>query len=415
MAIVHPRPLTSALASVPQSAESVVAVLGVGYVGLNLVTAFAAHYRVIAFDVSVKRVRELKSTLPDLTNIHLTSEVSDLRAASHFLIAVPTLIREDKSINTGHINSAIGMVATHAAPGSTIVIESSVAVGMTRALLAPVMKSMGFKAGMSPERVDPGRVEPPFTSIPKVVSGLDDIQAGSLESIHTLYARVFHTIVPVSCPEVAEMTKLYENCQRMMCIAFTNEMADACLEAKIDPYEVAGAAATKPFGYLPVYPGLGVGGHCIPVNPHYLRMQSKNLFPLLTAATETMAARPAAIADRLMEKLLSQQLWEADKTPNILVAGVAFKSGEYVTDHSPAIDLIARFHSQWKLTCKWIDPLVTGENAVPFGKRVDEKTGWAEEELEKYDLIVVTIKQEGLNWNHLTNLRRPLVEIYHKP
>lgn len=120
---------------------------------------------------------------------------------------------------------------------------------------------------MIPKRVDPGRIEPAGHAIPKIVSGLDDVVPGSLARITELYQAVFHNIVPVSKPEVAEMTKLYENCQRMMCIAYANEMADACIPLGIDPYEVSEAAATKPFGYMNYIPGIGVGGHCIPINP----------------------------------------------------------------------------------------------------------------------------------------------------
>ncbi|PHH92211.1 hypothetical protein CDD83_8411 [Cordyceps sp. RAO-2017] len=111
-----------------------------------------------------------------------------------------------------------------------------------------------------------------------------------------MYARAFDRVVPVSSPEVAEMAKLYENCQRMVCIVYANEMADACRARGIDPFEVCAAAATKPFGYMPFRPGLGVGGHCIPVNPYYLL--ANNDFPLLQAATECMRRRPAAIAQR---------------------------------------------------------------------------------------------------------------------
>jgi UDP-N-acetyl-D-mannosaminuronate dehydrogenase len=117
------------------------------------------------------------------------------------------------------------------------------------------------------QRVDPGRVEPPAHAIPKVISGLDDITPGSLESVNDIYSKAFDNVVRTTKPEVAEMTKLFENCQRMMMAAYANEMADACKLHGIDPFEVQSAAATKPFGYLPFTPGLGVGGHCIAVNP----------------------------------------------------------------------------------------------------------------------------------------------------
>lgn len=112
------------------------------------------------------------------------------------------------------------------------------------------------------QRVDPGRVVPPFQAIPKIISELGDIAPGSLESIRQLYSPIFHTLVPVSSPEIAEMTKLYENCQRLVCIAYANEVADACMELGLDHVEVFKTTATKPFGYLPIFASVGVGGHC---------------------------------------------------------------------------------------------------------------------------------------------------------
>jgi UDP-N-acetyl-D-mannosaminuronate dehydrogenase len=138
-------------------------------------------------------------------------------------------------------------VEKHARPVSTVVIESSVAVGMTRSLVGPLMSTKGLKGGMSPERVDPGRVSPAFEDIPKIVSGLD---AASLASISQL-CKVFKNMVTVSSVEVAEMTKLYEDCQRMVYAAYANEMADACAAIGIDAFEVSSAAASKPFDYLP--------------------------------------------------------------------------------------------------------------------------------------------------------------------
>lgn len=246
--------------------QPVVAVIGVGYIGTHLVEAFAHHYNVIAFDLSNKRLSEVASQLASLP-IEFTSNAPDIRRASHFLISVPTLLNTDKTIDTTYLRCAISTVEQHARPGSTIVIEFSVAVGMTRALVGPLMLTKSFLVGMSPERVDPGRVEPAFESIPKIISGLDQ---ASVDSISLLYGRVFDNLLPVSSREVAEMTKLYENCLRMVCAAYANEMANAFEALGIDGFEVSAAAASKPFGYLPFRPGPGIGGHCIPVNPYYL-------------------------------------------------------------------------------------------------------------------------------------------------
>lgn len=247
---------------VPQIAvpeDATVAVIGAGYVGLHLIKAFSRSYRVIAYDINTDRLAELPSHGVH-QDVLRTSCPEHLRTAQYFLIAVPTGLNHDNSINVGPLKAAVQLISDYACDGATVVIESSVAVGMTRQLLGPMMKVRGFRGGMSPERVDPGRSFPPFEMIPKVISGLNDITKGSVESIKALYSTIFHTVVPVTRPEVAEMTKLYENCQRMINIAYANEMADACSDLGIDPLEVSRTAATKPFGYQAYTPGLGVGG-----------------------------------------------------------------------------------------------------------------------------------------------------------
>ncbi|KAK1964362.1 nucleotide sugar dehydrogenase [Colletotrichum sublineola] len=395
---------------VDPSDEPLVAVIGVGYVGTHLVDSFSAHYNVLGFDVSERRINEIREELPS-ERIRFTSCKTDLREATHFLISVPTLLKADKSIDTSYLQSAIATVAQHARPGSTVVIESSVAVGMTRSLLGPVALSHGFYAGMSPERVDPGRVEPPCHAIPKIVSGLDDCIPGSLASIMRLYGQVFDRLVPVSRTEVAEMMKLYENCQRMMCIAFANEMADACIPHGIDPYEVAAAASTKPFGYMPFTPSLGVGGHCIPVNPYYLL--SNSAFPLLEAAAEKMAARPAAIAERAIASLKKDAKTGAARAlvrPRVLVVGVGFKAGQSVLSNSPGVDLVQSFVRSGEVDVMFADPLVK-QNAVPAAPRLaDEK--WNCETLETFDMIIVSFRQHGLDFGVLEGLRGVKVEMW---
>ncbi|KAJ5726596.1 UDP-glucose dehydrogenase [Penicillium malachiteum] len=391
-----------------QPSESVVAVIGVGYVGYQLVQAFAKVYHVEAYDVDQKRLDLLKETETN-PNIYYTSNPSDISKATHFLISVPTRLHNNNTVDTQHLESAISLVAQYARMGSTVIIESSVAVGMTRQLVKEVMLAKGLKAGMSPERVDPGRVSPAFEAIPKIISGLDDITPGSLASIHTLYQEIFEHLVHVSSPEVAEMTKLYENCQRMVCIAHANEMADACHEIGINALEVSAAAASKPFGYQPYSPGLGVGGHCIPVNPYYLLMNSE--FPLLQAATERMADRPARLGDRVMRKYIRQckPTKERNYRTRILVVGVGFKRGQSVLSNSPALALVRHLLSEWEAYVAFADPLVSAET-VPFVPRMDEKTQWNKNSLEHFDIIMVAVNQVGLDLTVLDELEGVMIE-----
>ncbi|KAG4430513.1 hypothetical protein IFR05_013999 [Cadophora sp. M221] len=389
----------------------IVAVIGTGYVGYNLVTAFGEHYQVIAFDVSAKRIKELSHEFKCHPFITCTANPRDLSRATHFLIAVPTTLLANNKIDTSCIESALDTIGSHARRGATVVVESSVAVGMTRELLEPLMRSRGLKAGMSPERVDPGRSSPILQEIPKLVSGLDNITTGSLTSISILYSKVFSNLVAVSSPEVAEMTKLYENCQRMVCIAYANEMADACAEFGISPFEVCSAASTKPFGYQPMTPSLGVGGHCIPVNPFYLFSSSLrgDTFPLLRSATETMIARPAAIGDRIMSSLFTSVEWRSrlcvGQKPRALVCGIGFKTGQSVLSNSPGHALLNHLSDAWKMSTDFADPLVKQEQ-VPSFTKLNDVVEWNVENIRKYDVVIVAIRQSGLDFSVLDILQK---------
>ncbi|CEI61657.1 hypothetical protein FVEN_g2724 [Fusarium venenatum] len=385
----------------PTEATPLVAVIGVGFVGTGLVDSFSSKYEVMGFDISENRLEFLRGEFRARPNVSFTSNESDLANATHFLISVPTLLRSDKTIDLSYLQSALYQVEQWARPGCTIVIESSVAVGMTRQLLGPIAKAKGLFAGMSPERIDPGRTEPPMKSIPKVVSGLDDVIPGSLDAVVRLYGRVFDRIVPVSKPEVAEMCKLYENCQRMMCIAFANEMADACQGLSVNPFEVADAAATKPFGYMPYTPSLGVGGHCIPVNPYYLLSNCE--FPLLQACADKMSKRPANMAKKIVNELmgggkLQRRDSGIDMTKRVLVVGMGFKAGQDHLVNSPGLQL-AKELQRLEIDVHFADSLVK-QAAVPDIPRLDD-ADWVKEELQQFDMIVVSFRQWGMDFSVL--------------
>ncbi|CAG5180796.1 uncharacterized protein ALTATR162_LOCUS9422 [Alternaria atra] len=398
----YPMQLEKAQVLSPVEPESIVAVIGVGYVGTHLVEAFAGHYNVIAFDLSTKRLDEVSEQLTGLP-IQFTSNAASIHEATHVLISVPTILTDDKKVDTTYLRSAIATVEKYVKPGSTIVIESSVAVGMTRELVGPLMASKNFKVGMSPERVDPGRTFPAFEDIPKIISGLD---AASLESISTLYGRVFNKLLPVSSPEVAEMTKLYENCQRMLCATYANEMADACSSIGIDAFEVSNAAASKPFGYLPFCPGPGIGGHCIPVNPYYLL--SNLHMPLLEHAATLSASRPRDVARSFVRSILQESTIPGDirvdpSQLRLLVVGVGFKRGQSVMSNSPGAAIVHTLKNEYNCHVEFADPLVSTAlySAVP---KMDTETNWNVDYLSTYDGIIVSVNQEGLDMDVLANL-----------
>lgn len=393
--------------SIEADALPVVAVIGVGYVGDHLVTAFSQKFRVIGFDIVASRIESLRQRPSSTRHVSFTCQARDIACATHFLISVPTLLLPDKTIDTSYLRAALNTVGLYAKRGSTVVIESSVAVGMTRELLGPLALRNGLFAGMSPERVDPGRTDPQPCAIPKIISGLDDMVPGSLSAIRRLYEQVFDHLVSVTRPEVAEMTKLYENCQRMVGIAFANEMADACIGHDVDPFEVCRAAATKPFGYMPFTPSIGVGGHCIPVNPYYLL--SNNRFPMLQVATVRMNDRPSLIAERIAHHL------RADKTdgilPRVLVVGMGFKAGQGHLSHSPGLELAKNLVLSNAVRVTWIDPLVKQEQIPQIEKL--ESSYWTCEYLEEsFDFIVVAVRQTGLDFEVLNRLQGVMVQYW---
>ncbi|KAL5592024.1 hypothetical protein FOVSG1_010913 [Fusarium oxysporum f. sp. vasinfectum] len=392
----------------PTEATPLVAVIGVGFVGTGLVDSFSSKYEIMGFDISEDRLEFLRGEFSARPNVSFTSNEPDLGKATHFLISVPTLLRSDRTIDLSYLRSALRRVEQWARPGCTVVIESSVSVGLTRELLGPIAKAKGLFAGMSPERIDPGRVEPPMRSIPKVVSGLDDVIPGSLDAVVRLYGRVFDSIVPVSKPEVAEMCKLYENCQRMMCIAYANEMADACKGLGIDAFEVSRAAATKPFGYMPYTPSLGVGGHCIPVNPYYLLSNCE--FPLLEACADKMNKRPATQAQKIVDELRgTSKLQRRDSgielSKRILVVGMGFKAGQDHLVNSPGLQL-AKELQKLSMDVTFADSLVK-QTAVPEIPRLADED-WNKEELENFDMIVVSFKQWGMDFDVLDQVSIPV-------
>ncbi|CAG8951525.1 hypothetical protein HYFRA_00007441 [Hymenoscyphus fraxineus] len=381
-----------------------VAIIGCGYIGNQLLCEFSKHHKVIGYDISASRVHELRQQFSTKNGashyngqVCLTTRIQDLAMATHFLISVPTTSREDGSVDTTCIEDALRIVTAIALPGSTVVIESSVAVGTTRALLGPIAASLGLFGGVSPERIDPGRMDPLPSNIPKLVAGLDDIVPGSLQAIKRLYSTVFRHLVAVSRPEVAEMTKLYENCQRLVGIAFANEIADACGEHDIDPSEVCSAAATKPFGFMPYTPSIGVGGHCLPTNARYLL--SNNRLPLLESAASSTRARPGMIAQKIVD---SFSYHNGDLIPKVLVVGIAYKKGQNSTIDSPGLRLIEALSRFEQVDVWWADSLVP-QSRVPHIKRLPNEE-WNRGTLATFDHITVAFIQPGTEQDPLKKL-----------
>lgn len=300
--------------------QSKVCIIGVGYVGEHLLNTFSKKYDVIGIDVSWSRIIALKSKYKD---VKFQTTYDGLEDYNVFLISVPTLIK-DNDVDMSYIIGVKESLKNIIKPGSLLMVESSVYVGGTREYFSDFLDN-GIYVGFSPERVDPGRESPAINEIPKVVSGLNK---DSLDACMNIYKNVFNTIVPVSSCECAEMCKLYENCFRMVNIAYVNEISDMCNKIGINTNEMINASSTKPFGFLPFYPGLGVGGHCIPVNPYYLFKSGE--LPVLKYSTKLMEDRPKQKAVEIIDKYNPE---------SILIVGVGFKNGESLLTNSPGYSL----------------------------------------------------------------------------
>ncbi|PWZ01816.1 nucleotide sugar dehydrogenase [Testicularia cyperi] len=401
----------------PAGTHGTVLLVGVGFVGAHLMERFSSAYEVVAFDVSSKRCEQLRSLHGENRNVTFISDVeADARTSSFdlCLVSVPTLLTPDlSSVDQTHIRAAFDMVYRLARPGSTVVVESSVTVGMTRALFSP-LRAKGVFVGFSPERVDPGRTFPAFEDIPKVVSGLDN---ESLERIVELYSRVFTTVVPVSKPEVAEFTKLYENCQRLINIAYVNEIADACQSHGVDVHEVVMASSTKPFGFTPYTPSLGAGGHCIPVNPFYLLANCD--LPLLKSAALANQQRPVAKAQEVKqiakEAFATRTFASAEERANakvsVAILGMGFKRGEASLAYAPTVTL-ADSMQELGLSVHYIDDYVKTDRWGQIEKNVLMETPAALDEM--VDVVVVAQKPLAEETRALQRLTRAQVVYFSK-
>ena len=273
--------------------EAIVSVIGLGYVGLPLAVEFAkGGLKTIAFDVDTEKVAKIRrgdSYIGDVSDDELqaviatghliaTSDFSELANVDTIDICVPTPLRKTGDPDLSYVVSAVDEIAKRLHPGQLVILESTTYLGTVEEVVRPKLESGGLKAGtdfylaFSPERVDPGNAEWKTRNIPKVVGGVDD---PSTKIAVLLYEQIVDSVVPVSSTTVAEMVKLLENTFRAVNIGLANELALMCGRLGVDVWEVIEAAKSKPFGFMPFYPGPGLGGHCIPIDPFYLSWKAK--------------------------------------------------------------------------------------------------------------------------------------------
>jgi UDP-N-acetyl-D-glucosamine dehydrogenase len=395
-----------------------VGIIGLGYVGLPLAVAFAeAGLMVLGFDVQQKRVDLVnggKSYISDTTDARLaavvakklleaTTKQSRLGEVDAICICVPTPLTKTKEPDLSYVISESEEIAKHLKAGQLVVLESTTYPGTTREVVLPILEKLGLKVGQdfylafSPERVDPGNKRYNIKNTPKVVGG---INAESTELGALLYKQIAETVVPVSCPEVAEMTKIFENVFRSVNIALVNELAQLCERMGISVWEVIAAAAAKPFGYMPFYPGPGIGGHCIPLDPYYLANKARELdfhTRFIELAAEINERMPYHTTSRIMEAL--DERGKSLKGARVLVLGAAYKKDSDDFRESPALKLIELLQGKGA-EVSYHDPYLP---TVKLSQGEMKSVALSDESLAKADCVVIATDHSHYDYPHITS------------
>jgi len=395
--------------------EALVSVIGLGYVGLPLaVSLLDAGYRVIGIDSDEERVAQLKkgvSYVQDVDSGELArwiageaprfrpaADFSLLREADVVIICVPTPLSKTKDPDLSFILAAVNRVKEHIHSGQLVILESTSYPGTTRELVLPILAETGLEVGrdfflsFSPERLDPGNREFGIKNTPKVVGG---VTPECTRMAVSLYSRFIDRVIAVSSAETAEMVKLLENTFRSVNIGLVNEITIMCDKLGINVWEVIEAAASKPFGFMKFTPGPGLGGHCIPVDPHYLSWKLKHLnyrARFIELAGEVNSEMPAYVLGKVVDALNEQG--KCLNGARILFVGVAYKKNVSDTRESPALDIMQMARDK-KANVYYHDPLVP---EVELGGRELSSVPLDRAVVRDSDCVVITCDHDGVDY-----------------
>ena len=405
---------------------SPVAVVGLGYVGLPTAVALQGQCpRIIGIDVSARRLREIAARDADLGepdrlrleaalgdgSLELTSDASAAVGAEAVIICVPTPVDDDHVPDLTALRGACASVVEHARPGQVIILTSTTYAGTTRELIAEPLTKRGLTVGtdvfvaFSPERIDPGNPDHLQRETPRVVGGITPACASRAAEV---IGRLTDVVYLVSSPEAAEATKLYENIFRAVSLALANEFADACGMLGLDPIEVTLAAGTKPYGFLGAFPGPGVGGHCIPCDPHYLLWQlgaQGRRSPLIEQAMASITQRPERVIERAGE-VLGEDGRKLDGA-RVIVVGASYKPGVRDLRESPALPLISGLVSAGAEVA-YYDPLIPRVE-LPDG---DPMSSTESPRGGEWDLAVIHTLHPGVDYSWVAGCPRVLDATY---
>ncbi len=398
--------------------QTKIAVVGLGYVGLPLALEFAKQgFSVLGIEIDkgrLQHIRNKESYITDVSSKNLqralkskkfsaTSDFRPLKDIDIIIICVPTPLKRKYHPNISYIKQAVKAIARYLKKGSLVILESTTYPGTTEEVILPLLEQRGFRHGrdfylsFSPERIDPGNKTYSVDKIPKIVGGITQ-EATQLSA--EVYKNIIGEVVPVSCARVAEATKLLENTFRLINIGLIDELAMMAHKMKIDIWEVIEAARTKPFGFMPFYPGPGVGGHCIPKDPLYLYWKARHhgfKSRFIKLASQVISNMPEYVVERVIG-LLEQKREKRSQKSEVLVVGVTYKKDIKDLRKSPAIDIIDIFQKKG-IPVSYYDPLIPylKLNHIINLKGID----LTQQELRKFTCVVIATDHSSLDYDFI--------------
>ena len=406
------------------SRSATLGVIGLGYVGLPLAVEMArSEYKTVGLDLNasvcdginagrshIKDIpSELLATFVNKQLLTATTDSSQLRRCDAISICVPTPLNKIKDPDLSYIVTAGRTVRDNLRPGQLIILESTTYPGTTREVLLPLLEETGLKVGVdfflcfSPERVDPGNEKWQTRNTPKVLGG---VTPACTDVGMALYESIFDTMVPVESAEAAELVKVYENTFRMINIALANELAQACDRLGVDVWEVIDAAATKPFGFMKFTPGPGLGGHCIPLDPHYLSWKMRTLAfrtRMIELASEINAEMPAFVVRKVADALNADR--KALNGSVVIVVGVAYKKDIDDLRESPALEIL-RLMQEKGAEIEYHDPfcpVIDDDGHTPLAGLPMRSVDLTPRRLAEADAVVIVTDHSSVDYQAIAD------------
>ncbi|TKI87761.1 nucleotide sugar dehydrogenase [Bacillus mycoides] len=400
------------------NASSKVTIIGLGYVGLPLAVLFAERGdAVLGLDKDNRKIESIikgESYIPDISSNVLQNLLNERKLivntpdkgaaefqnSEYVIVAVPTPINENKEPDLSALVSASHYIQQHLQEGQTFIFESSTYPGTLEEVIIPIISQTGKKVGedyyigYSPERIDPANSQYSVETIPKVISGQTE---QCKQKVQDLYSTIFDVVVPVSSPKVAEMCKLFENIQRLVNISLVNELNILCESLNINFYEVLEAASTKPFGFTPYWPGPGIGGHCIPVDPLYFQWRIRK-----AGAISQLIEAAHVINEEMPAKIIGKVKGVVQSPATVLIVGIAYKKDVNDLRESPALPIIQLLIKEgYKI--EYHDPYIS---TAKIGDTLYQSVPLDEQRIKQADCILIVTDHSSIDWNLFKGIER---------